>query len=290
MTAWGTYGLEKFVLKPDYPQILTPKDWEKKKGAVAKLALGRTDIGAECDKLMKAYAKVPWTQFDLREQIGKKLGSWGGEGGGANFTMANWNKLLQSTAQDMNKHLVPLSKQAYALRDLCKKVAVDAQKSKVVPAATGKHLLEMAKAADFFGVGLNQNTTSGKLTDAKKIVDAYVAKMYGATGPWKAAVGNHKDAVKKMRALYDKDQLDATKYNAAAKDATRGLTQPIGNYMKAVQRGWLKPAGNLVGIYQQLTAWSNNDSYLPLNANKQAIGKAIDDLEVVFNKAITINL
>src|SRR4029079_1154109 len=99
MTAWGTYGLEKFVLKPDYPQILTPKDWEKKKGAVAKLALGRTDIGAECDKLMKAYAKVPWTQFDLREQIGKKLGSWGGEGGGANFTMANWNKLLQSTAQ-----------------------------------------------------------------------------------------------------------------------------------------------------------------------------------------------
>lgn len=55
--------------KPEYPPILSSKNWDKKKGVVAKLVVGKTDIGAALQKVEKSFAKVEWRHFDFEEYV-----------------------------------------------------------------------------------------------------------------------------------------------------------------------------------------------------------------------------
>jgi hypothetical protein len=286
---WATYGLEKIKIQQAYPPILTAKNWDKAKGVIAKVSAGKTGIGEACTKLQAAYQKVHWADFDLPEVTEKTLGTWGGDNSG-NFTHANWTKLLNAILAKADSQFAPVVTQAFALRDLCQKTAKEFQKSKTIPSSATRHVLEMAKVADQFGVALNKNTIRGKLDQANKTFLQSISTMYNGRAPWLAAVAKNKNLVDQLRDLNDKDQLTASEFNSRVYGGCRPLTQNLGNHLKAADRGFIKADPKVRAVYADLARYGGNQAFLKGQPSKQDITRAILELDRVFQQAVALKL
>jgi hypothetical protein len=51
-----------------YPPALTDKDWQKKKGLLAKVKIGETGMGAKLKVMEEGYAKIPWGHFEVKPE------------------------------------------------------------------------------------------------------------------------------------------------------------------------------------------------------------------------------
>lgn len=136
--------------KPEIPQILTDKSWQKKKGLVAKIA-GKTGIGAQMKKMSKAYAAVDWRLLDI--------------GVSAPQGKAKTREALKKTfdnagAEFKTKVNGKLRKEIIALREAAKKTASEWEKNKKIPKKSTAHVKEVYKAADHFMVACNPASIS----------------------------------------------------------------------------------------------------------------------------------
>ncbi|MCL5778580.1 hypothetical protein M1105_16500 [Limibaculum sp. FT325] len=135
---------------PAYPAILTDAAWQKKKGAIAKIA-GKTGVGDAMKAADKAYSDVlkNRTQMNLAERL------------------PHADKLKREDIDATLKQVVAyynanvegdVRKKIIALRDAAKKTAEKWEKNKLIPKDSAKYAREVEKAADFFMVSINKNT------------------------------------------------------------------------------------------------------------------------------------
>lgn len=106
--------------RPALPVELTKKNWDKKKGKIAKMA-GKTGMGDAFSKVEKAYKSVDW---DKLEMISNKPRP---------FDLKKWDKMRDDAAGEMKGNLAKLRTQCYALRDLAKKRRPNSAKIKPFP-------------------------------------------------------------------------------------------------------------------------------------------------------------
>jgi hypothetical protein len=130
---------------PIWPAILTDRDWQKKKGNIAKVA-GKTGIGAAMTAAEKAFARIDWLKFDARHMLPQDR-----DAPKIKAAKANCGALYKSTVE-------PARVKLKDLRDVATKQAADWKKNKLIPAATVKHLETIAKTADTLWITLKSNS------------------------------------------------------------------------------------------------------------------------------------
>jgi hypothetical protein len=265
--------------KPDIPEILTRRDWDKKKGVIAKMA-GPTGIGAQCDKVAAAYKAVKWEKFDLPGRRATVLKNWRDD----TFTRENWNKLLNEAGAEVQGNLAKLSQELYKLRDLCLKAAADFKKSRTIPSSSAQHVEKMAKAADMLGVRLNKNSMGGLLKSMNEEFLAEV-KLKFIDPMWpgiRKYATQHSNLMAELRR-----NPNARALNENGRTACRDIQTGLGNIAKLGERGFGPKNPEAQRLFTQLSVWGNAPSHLvDDNASAQVVLAELDKIEPVFKKAL----
>jgi hypothetical protein len=265
--------------QPALPVILTRKDWDKKKGVIAKMA-GETGIGAQCDKVGNAYRLVKWDKFDLAERRRVVLKNWRDD----SFTRDNWNKLVKDAMTETTTTVAKLVTELYALRDLCNKTAETFKKSKTIPASSAQHVLAMGKAADALGVSLNKNTVGGvlKLMNEEFLAEVklkFIDPMWPGIRKYAA---EHAQLMTRLRR-----NPDANALNGDGRTGCRDLTTGLGNIAKVGDRGFGPKNPQAQKLFDELSGWANSESgIVSHSAGSAEVIKALDQIEPVFNRAL----
>ena len=131
----------------EYPTILTDKDWQKKKGLLAK-AGGETGIGAQMDKIQADFKKVDWAVFYAKMVCSKQNGV---------LLPSHVDDKLKLVTQEYNKTVEPLRAEVNKLTKLAEKTAADWKKSKTIPSSSTKHVALVAAESDHFFMALKGN-------------------------------------------------------------------------------------------------------------------------------------
>lgn len=130
-------------MKKVMPKTLTAKEWEAKKGTVAKMA-GETGMGAALKKLDAAWAKVPEEALDPDTALATaKLKA----------TEKNVQGLMEKVKTQMPK-IEATRKELVAVRDLAATLAKDWGKSKIIPKTSTAYATQIAKDADQMYIAL----------------------------------------------------------------------------------------------------------------------------------------
>ena len=141
---------------PALPVKLTKTDWDKNKGAVAKLA-GETGMGAQMDKVKKAWdtaaaqmnvldgpTACPPNLIKNSLQVAPKLTACKNQFDGAGIK--NPDGVVSKLRVEVN-----------ALRDLAKTTAAKFKSNPLIPKTSTEHALGIEKEADFYSVALMIN-------------------------------------------------------------------------------------------------------------------------------------
>jgi len=207
---------------PEYPDCLTPQNWNKKKGVIAKMA-GETGIGASLSHLKAVYDGTDWKIIQVDDRKPKIN----------DFKLPEWEKMCKEAAAEGVKELAKLRKAAYETRDLAKETAVKFKKNKLIAKSSVDLCEEIATAADQLGVGCNPNSISGFIDAAYQSGRAWLdltVKLMKDGGLGKA-INNVKASL---------DGLDSPpdwkKQSIFSK--TRQVTQILGNAVKVANAGY----------------------------------------------------
>jgi hypothetical protein len=176
------------------PVILTEADWQRQKGAFAKMA-GKTGVSEAMKKMKAAFDAVDWDKFDPDAAMA---------GGGALDT----NKLDVAFGEAKKEHpKVELVRKAlYELRDVAQKTSARFKANKLIPAASTQHAANVAKAAEHFAVELKsmdvlfenkKKEILTKIAEYRKLLHTQIAnlekglqtiKQNPTKGVWKTAM------------------------------------------------------------------------------------------------------
>ncbi len=236
--------------KPEYPKILTRKDWDKNKGVIAKLA-GETGLGAKMDDVQKLFDAVDWDALNLT----KRREDWRWGGSGTLISMDSWNKIFSEAKAEVAGNLAKVSKALYELRDLAKDVQAKFKKSKTIPSSSAKHVGEIAAAADVLGVRLNKNSMSDVLTKMTDEFLDFVRKNFLDVFPTglKKYLARHVNVMSELRA-------DPTpkNFNSACQGMCRDYTTALGNIAKSHDKGFqIKNGPAAQKLFDALTPYGN---------------------------------
>jgi hypothetical protein len=260
-----------------YPPMLSRKEWDKKKGVIAKMA-GPTGVGDQCDKLTAAYKKVDWKRLNAFDRR-KELGSWNQP----TFTRANWNKIVADATAEAAVNLAKVSAEAAALRDVCRKAAAEFKKSRTVPAAAAQHALAMAKAADDMSKTFSYPTMTTLINKMSAAFLAEVNKTVAmTTNGVHTAAARHTNLIATLRS-----NPTPAEFNEKAQKGARDLATSFGNIKKAHEKGF-GPANNGANqMFAALTPWANAKSVLiPKGSSQQDVIAKINEFERVFTPAL----
>ncbi len=130
-------------MKKEMPKNLTFKEWEAKKGVIAKMA-GETGMGAALKKLDTAWNKITPETLDPDAAFLKT---------GLSRTPANFDKLMKAAA-GQNATVQAARKEFVAVRDLAQSLEKKWKSSRVIPSSSTKYVAEMAKSADWMFIAL----------------------------------------------------------------------------------------------------------------------------------------
>ena len=207
---------------PVYSLILTPDNWNKKKGTIAKMA-GETGIGASLTKLKKVYDNTNWDLIKVDDRKPKI----------DDFKLPAWDKLCKEAAALAIKDLAALRKAAYETRDLAKTIGDKFKKNPLIPKDSTKLCVDIATAADSLGVGCNPNSISGYITQAQKAGRAWldITVKLVEDGTMKKNANIVKAALKGLK-------KPADWHGEGIKTKCRNVTQILGNAAKAVNAGY----------------------------------------------------
>lgn len=231
--------------RPDYPKILTKKDWDKNKGVIAKMH-GETGIGEKMLECVQAYADVDWDKLNL---FAKRM-DW------KTVTVKAWKGFVSDAAKEMNGKLNDLKEELFELRDLAKTVQADFKKSKTIPKSSAQHVGDIADEADKFGISINKNTV-GTLLQAMddeymqhckdKFVDIFPAGL-------KKYIKVHENTIDEVR---DDPTLNNFEVKACGK-LCRDMTTGLGNIAKSHDKGFTVKNGPAAQqLFDLLTPYAN---------------------------------
>jgi hypothetical protein len=145
---------------PTWPPVLTNKDWQKKKGAFARMT-GKTGIGEQMTKAERVFAKIDWKKFDAREILPQDR---------------DIDKLEAAKKQALalyKSQIEPARKELMALRELSRKQAETWKKAAAIPKSATQAATEVAKAADLLLLTITGN--SDTMTSRLKSFDTMIA-------------------------------------------------------------------------------------------------------------------
>ncbi len=121
------------------PKILTPADWNSKKGVFAKMA-GETGMGAALTKLGTAWGKVKWNLVDPDEGIRLKAGATGKQ------TTAAYNLAEPLALVEIGK--VPAVRtELRAVNKLAGELEIKWKASKTIPSSSRVHVSNIKTAS-----------------------------------------------------------------------------------------------------------------------------------------------
>jgi hypothetical protein len=213
--------------KPEYPKILTRKDWDKNKGVIAKMH-GETGIGEKMDEVQKLYDAVDWDKINMTGQ--RKGWTWGQD-----ISVPKWDKVYSDAKAEVLGPLAQASKALYELRDLAQKTQEKFKKSKTIPSSSTKHVAEIATTADQLGVKLNKNSMSDVLKKMDEEFQDYVKKNFLDVFPagTKKYVDKHANVMSNLRA-----DPTVANFNIACSKMMRDFTTGLGNIAKCHNKGF----------------------------------------------------
>ncbi|MBK3735636.1 hypothetical protein GAY29_21550 [Azospirillum brasilense] len=136
----------------DIPDILTQKDWDKKKGAIAKIA-GKTGVGDAMKAVDKAHGAIDWKKLSVSMNSP------------SNATLDDLDSLLDEARAEYKRSVEPLRTQLQKLRDLAEATAKKFKSNKLIPKDSTAHAEKVAKAADQLFVAFNQSSLGDKIVD-----------------------------------------------------------------------------------------------------------------------------
>ena len=142
------------AVDPSWPVVLTDKDWQKKKGTVAKVT-AKTGLGAQMIKTEKLFKKINWDKFEAQRAIPLPH----------NRDLPNIVKAKQTAMSSYKSDIEPVRNELKKLRDMAKKVSDEWKKSKTIPGSATKAALEVMNAAD----GLSMEMLGNSHTMAPRI-------------------------------------------------------------------------------------------------------------------------
>ena len=132
---------------PEYPKILTNKEWQKEKGIIAKL-VGKTGVGEQMDKVANKFNAVEWAKFYAKLVCAKEKGV---------VATVHVDEKLQQAKDEYRKSVEPLRQELAKLKDVAKKAAELFKKKTAVPKSSTKYAEEVAKAAEQFSAAVKDN-------------------------------------------------------------------------------------------------------------------------------------
>ncbi len=236
--------------KPEYPKILTSKEWDKKKGVFAKMH-GPTGIGEKMDAVQGLYDGLAWATLNLTKL--REDWRWGGDG--THISMESWNKIMKDAKDLVTGDLAKVSKALYELRDLANETQAKFKKSKTIPSASAKYVGEVATAAEQLGVTLNKNSMSEPLKKMEEEFLAFVQKNFLDVWPTglKKYMAKHTKVMKELR-----EDPSPTKYNNACQGMLRDYTTALGNIAKSHDKGFkVKNGPTAQKLFEAITPYSN---------------------------------
>lgn len=156
------------------PVILTEADWQKQKGAFAKIA-GKTGVSEAMKKMKAAFDAVDWVKFDPDAAL---------TGGMALDT----NKLDVAFGEAKKEYpkVESVRKALYELRDVAQKTSERFKANKLIPWASTQHAANVAKAAEHFAVELKsmdalfetkKKEILARIAEYRKLLQTQIAKL-----------------------------------------------------------------------------------------------------------------
>lgn len=231
--------------RPALPAELTKKNWDKKKGKIAKMA-GKTGMGDAFSKVEKAYKSVDW---DKLEMISNKPRP---------FDLKKWNKMRDDAVGETKGNLGKLRTQCYALRDLAKKTEAKFSKNKAIPKSSAALCGDIAKKADFMGVGCNPSsmgTRIVKMYKSGRYMFDFTAQGIAKTAPSKVTA-----CLASLKELESDPTLENWKANHMMTRA-RDVNQYMGNVSKLIKAGYNLPlnAGQCDKLFKIISPYASKD-------------------------------
>jgi hypothetical protein len=231
--------------RPDYPTILTKKDWDKKKGVIAKMH-GETGIGDMMLACVGAFNDVDWDKLNLFKQ----RMDW------KTVTVKAWEAKVKDAASEMNGKLDKLVKKLYELRDLAKDVQAKFKKSKTIPKASADHVGDIATEADQLGVSLNKNSVGTLIQKMDEeylehcktnFVDIFPAGL-------KKYIQVHANTIEEVRKSPTLNNFETKACGKLCRDMTTGL----GNIAKSHDKGFkVKNGPAAQQLFDLMTPYAN---------------------------------
>ena len=203
--------------KPEIPEILTDKNWQKQKGLIAK-AHGETGIGALMKKLAAAFNNVNWSLLDPytlnpAERSPEKLRQRGDQA----------DKEFRANVLKIREASLTLSRQARAL-------AAEWKKSSTIPASVRKHVENIDESALNYATRIRDFTEWQK--DFEELLDQAGRKQALARNmlkDWITKIAQGIAAVKKSP--------DMATYEAMLHQKVRGLATAL-NSIPELKSPW----------------------------------------------------
>ena len=217
---------------PDYPELLTQKHWDSKKGKIAKMA-GSTGMGDQMKKTFDAYKKLEgkWVRVQGTRPVDVEKNK--------KDAIAFLKGTLIKNLHDEFKNL----------RDLAKETGDRFKKNKLIPGSAAKLCEDIRVAADQLFVSTSTNTLAGHLEAAIKENQATVIaaqkkqagniltlcktvpdKIKKAVADWRkvlSAAGDNEEKMVKVRSTLKEHMFGRS----------RDMTQSVANFDKCEKAG-----------------------------------------------------
>jgi hypothetical protein len=162
---------------PEIPNILTPADWNKQKGIIAKMA-GETGLGAQMTKLQSTFNAVNWERFDANAVVNAK-------------DLKVVDDALAAAKAEYPK-VENVRKELRVLEDLAKRTEAKFKSNRLIPSSSVAHVGRIAAEADRMAVACKsmdaefkrfeevKNKTSAKIEAARNTLKTYLDKCQTA--------------------------------------------------------------------------------------------------------------
>jgi len=128
---------------PKYPTILREKDWNKKKGVLAKVLKGKTGISEQLKATEKAFDEVQPAYFS---------DAWVDTS-----TKDSCTKALKALSEQFSGPVKSLCNELLKLKELASKKEAEFKKNPLIPKASREHVGEIADAAQELSDAVRQH-------------------------------------------------------------------------------------------------------------------------------------
>jgi len=165
------------------PKILTPADWNSKKGVIAKMTT-ETGIGAALTKLGTAWGHVNWKAVDPLEGIRLQAGKSGKP------TTAAYN-LAEPLAKNEFSHIVAVRTELRAVNKLAGEIEIKWKNSKTIPSSSRVHVGNIkTESAKLFTELSEENIDAEWAKEKKRISDDEAYNRQNALKAIKIQIAN----------------------------------------------------------------------------------------------------